>query len=507
MEKRLGLAIGLSLLVMVVWSALVVKPQHIENNNVVGSRAKIETPAAAPLPAQSSISAAVQPTSGPIVDFVAPLFVVSFDEQRAAIKHVKFKEGLPYTLSLGSGFLVGDPSWVFQKSNSDAESITFTYRSASTTVIKTYSFPKAPYSIRLEVTITNESSAPLQLRLPVILTSLDIAPSNPQTRFFDAAAGTADKVAHYSIQKPKEIAGVHFIAFRDQYFCGIVQPGSGAYSGWITKVSNLNSQIGLTSDELSILPGSKIGQSFEGYLGPQNVKLISAVKPAWAAIVHYGFFDFISQILLQTLEMIQKVVHNWGVAIIILSLLIYGILFPLTMKQMKSMKDMQMVQPKVEALRAQYKDNPQRMNKEVMELYKHHKVNPFGGCLPLILQMPIFFALYQALMRAPQLRGARFLWIKDLSNPDRLFTLPTSLPVIGNEVNLLPVLMSIGMFIQQKASMASASPEQAQQQKLMLIIFPVMFCFIFYHMPAGLVMYWFINSALMLVNQLHLKKS
>ena len=168
---------------------------------------------------------------------------------------------------------------------------------------------------------------------------------------------------------------------------------------------------------------------------------------------------------------------------------------------------MQMVQPKVEALRAQHKDNPQRMNKEIMELYKHHKVNPFGGCLPLILQMPIFFALYQALMRTPQLRGAHFLWIKDLSSPDKLLSLPSAVPVIGNEINLLPILMTIGMFIQQKASMANVSAEQAEQQKIMLIVFPLMFCFIFYHMPAGLVMYWFINSTLMLVNQLRLKKA
>jgi YidC/Oxa1 family membrane protein insertase len=142
------------------------------------------------------------------------------------------------------------------------------------------------------------------------------------------------------------------------------------------------------------------------------------------------------------------------------------------------------------------------MNKEIMELYREHKVNPFGGCLPLILQMPIFFALYQVLMRSVALKGAHFLWIKDLSEPDRLFRLPNSLPILGNDINILPIIMAIGMFVQQKLSMRGASGTAAEQQKMMLVIMPVMFGFIFYRMPSGLVLYWFINSALMLFSQI-----
>ena len=144
------------------------------------------------------------------------------------------------------------------------------------------------------------------------------------------------------------------------------------------------------------------------------------------------------------------------------------------------MKEMQALQPKIEELRKAYKDNPQKLNKEIMQLYKEHKVNPFGGCLPLILQMPIFFALYQALMRSVALKGASFLWIKDLSEPDRLFLLPVSLPVLGNEINILPIVMTIGMFIQQKLSSSSSSGSTAEQQKMMLIIMPLMFGLIFY---------------------------
>ncbi|MDD2680043.1 MAG: YidC/Oxa1 family membrane protein insertase, partial [Candidatus Omnitrophica bacterium] len=159
------------------------------------------------------------------------------------------------------------------------------------------------------------------------------------------------------------------------------------------------------------------------------------------------------------------------------------------------------------ALRKQYKDNPQKMNKEIMELYRTHKVNPFGGCLPLILQMPIFFALYNALMRSVALKGAKFLWIKDLSEPDKLFILPVSLPVLSNEFNILPLIMAIGMFFQQKISSAAASGPSAEQQKIMLIVMPVMFGLIFYRMPSGLVLYWLVNSLLMLGFQLQMNRA
>jgi YidC/Oxa1 family membrane protein insertase len=192
-------------------------------------------------------------------------------------------------------------------------------------------------------------------------------------------------------------------------------------------------------------------------------------------------------------------VHNWGLAIIVLSLIIYIILFPLSLKQMRSMKEMQALQPTIEELRKTYKDNPQKLNKEIMELYREHKVNPLGGCLPLILQIPIFFALYQALIRSIFLKGASFLWIKDLSEPDKLFKINLTGKTL--DINILPILMALEMFIQQKISTTATGTGTSEQQRLMLILFPIMFGFIFYSMPSGLVLYWFINSTLMLIYQ------
>ena len=164
----------------------------------------------------------------------------------------------------------------------------------------------------------------------------------------------------------------------------------------------------------------------------------------------------------------------------------------------------------MEALRKAHKNDAQKLNREVMELYKKYKINPMSGCLPMILQMPIFFALYQVLMRSIELRGAPFLWIKDLSQPDRLIMFKTPILLLGGELNLLPILMAIAMFFQQKLSTpanAGADDQIVQQQKMMAVMMPILFGFLFYRLPSGLVMYWLTNTLLTVAEQeIFLKK-
>ena len=156
----------------------------------------------------------------------------------------------------------------------------------------------------------------------------------------------------------------------------------------------------------------------------------------------------------------------------------------------------------MERLRNEHKDNPQKLNKEMMELYKKYNVNPMGGCLPLLLQMPIFIALYQGLMRSLDLRGARFLWIRDLSMPDAV-RLPFAMPIIGNTFNILPVLMAVAMVFQQQMAMrkGAAGSAQAKQQQQMMIMMPIFFLFIMYNFPSGLVLYWLTNTILTMCEQ------
>jgi YidC/Oxa1 family membrane protein insertase len=299
---------------------------------------------------------------------------------------------------------------------------------------------------------------------------------------------------------------IQFFVLRDRYFCAIITPVANDCKGFIKNMQNRETELGLSFD-INLAPREEKEFVFKVYLGPQESQLLASLNPQWAAIIHYGRFDTISRGLLKVLEFFNKIVGNWGLALIILSIAVYFLLYPLTLKQLRSMKKMQELQPLIEQLRKEYKNNPQRLNKEIMELYRREKVNPLGGCLPFVLQIPIFFALYQGLIRFFPLKGAHFLWIKDLSEPDRLFILPRALPFLGNEVNLLPIFMAGIMFFQQKFTQnPAATTSAAEQQRIMSIIFPFLFGAIFYRMPSGLVLYWTVNTVLMLLNQVWISR-
>jgi len=503
MERRLTLAIALSLLVLMSWSAWVSKTYHPENKEVTTKNAPpINIPYQ---PAPSLVVERVPPPAS-LFKFTQEKLEITFIEPQAAIKEVVFKAYQNYKLPLRNGFFLVDNALLFKKESSSNAAVTFIHRDQNKEITKKFIFSNANYTIDLDIEMQNLSALPLKMNLPLILGALYFDPKNIQARYQEVTVATKDKVLHPNAHKDVDFEKVNFLALRDRYFCALVEPESDNYGGFIRKISPQESEIGLKPTEITLLPGQSTKQKFRIYLGPQELKIINHVKPEWSTVVYYGTFDFISQMLLRLLGFLFQLVHNWGLAIVILSLVIYAVLYPLTLKQMRSMKEMQALQPQIEELRKTCKDNPQKLNKEIMELYRQHKVNPMGGCLPLILQIPIFFALYQALLRSVVLKGANFLWIKDLSEPDRLFLLPKSLPIIGNEINILPVIMAIGMFSQQKLSMAKSGGAAAEQQKLMLIMFPLMFGFIFYRMPAGLVLYWFINSTLTLIYQFRISQ-
>lgn len=502
MEKRTLLAIALCLLVLLSWSAFMGK---------FAQKAPVPAPAISqPALTEPQVAPPVAPTPEPSpaasLEFSQDKFKLIFIEPWAAIKEATFKDYRSAKFPLHSAFSRLDKSLDFRKQEMSKERVIFVYRDQNKEIFKRFIFHNASYSIELEIETRNLSSQPLKLECPLIIGELDFNKDQNQARFFDLAVALKEKTLHLNGRKEMALEGVRFLAIRDRYFCLIAQPDIEA-NVFLQKVTPSVTQIVMSAKAVLLAPGEKHQEKIHIYLGPQDLQLISKVKPEWATIVHYGTFDFIAQLVLQLLGVFYRVVHSWGWAIVILSLAIYLLLFPFTLKQMRSMKEMQALQPRIEELRKAYKDNPQKLNKEIMELYREHKVNPLGGCLPLLLQMPIFFALYQALMRSVALKGANFLWIKDLSEPDRLFILPNSLPILGNEINLLPIVMAIGMFIQQKISLAGASGSSAEQQKLMLILMPLMFGLIFYHMPAGLVLYWLINSTLMLFYQVRINRA
>ena len=502
MEKRILLAFALSMAILLIWSNFVNKQTLPPVPGVPSPAEKVQVTPELAIPA-----AEIPSTSLTFSKINQDKTEITLVDAQGAIKEVIFKAYQSYSFPLKYGLLLKDPLLNFTKEAAPADTAVFIGSDNNKRVLKQFNFHNSNYTIELSIEIQNISNSPLTINMPLALGVLNFSGDQNKARFQDVTVEQKEKISRPSPQKDATFPDLKFLSIRDRYFCGIIVPPSGNYTGYIKKIAPQESEVGVLFPNIVLAPGEKTKQQFRIYLGPQDLQIINQADPSWTAVMNYGMFDAIAQILLQAIGFLYRLVHNWGLAIIILSLLIYAILYPLSAKQMHSMKAMQALQPRVEEIKRAYKDNPQKQNKEIMELYRQNKVNPLGGCLPMLLQLPIFWALYQALIRSIALKGAHFLWIKDLSEPDRLFILPSSLPFIGDQINILPVLMGIGMFVQQKLTSGSMAGSQAEQQKLMLILFPIMFVFIFYHMPSGLVLYWFVNSILMLLYQLKIHRN
>ncbi|MBF0252880.1 MAG: membrane protein insertase YidC [Candidatus Omnitrophica bacterium] len=303
---------------------------------------------------------------------------------------------------------------------------------------------------------------------------------------------------------------VNFAAISNRYYSVIVKPFDAEKGITLTGDGKEGQKIVFNGFEAGLAPSESVSNELFMYFGPTVDNELKEYGYGFEKVVNYGIFSPISIGLVKMLRFFHKVTNNWGVAILLLTFVVNVISFPLTKKSFTSLNKMKTLQPHMEKLKKLHKDNPQKLNKEMMELYKKYNVNPFGGCLPMLLQIPIFIALYQGLIKAVELKGASFLWIKDLSGPEAVH-IPMTLPFIGNSINVLPLLMVVMMFFQQKIQGAqqvgATSDEQAQQQKMMMTIMPVFFGFLFYSMPSGLVLYWLTNTTLMTLEQIYLKKT
>ncbi len=213
-------------------------------------------------------------------------------------------------------------------------------------------------------------------------------------------------------------------------------------------------------------------------------------------VVKQGVFFGITRILWAILKFLYRITHNWGMSIVLLAILFSLAFLPLTIKSYTAMKKLQAMQPEMRALQEKYKDDPQKLNQELVLLYAKYGVNPLSGCLPLLLQLPVFFALYPLLLNTYEFKGASFLWIRDLSQPDVVFS-------IGDfDIHLLPLVVVGIMTLQQRFS----SSGQTQQNQMLMLIFPILFLLIFYNMPSGLVLFWLVMSLINIVQQLFIIK-
>ncbi len=296
-----------------------------------------------------------------------------------------------------------------------------------------------------------------------------------------------------------------YAGVKNRYFAAVLQPlteQAGIRSVLLERISenNITASLDLTTEQIPA--GGTGSRRFLLLVTPRLPERLREYKGYhFGALLHQGMLGPIKKVLTWLLQMFHKVIPNYGVAIILLTLCVRGMLHPLTRKSQRAMFKMQKLQPLVKATQEKYKHDKRLQQQETMKLYREHGANPFGGCLPMLLQLPIFIGLWRSLYENANLRHAPFiLWIQDLSKADNLFDLPAALPVLGSSFNLLPLLCAIVMVVQQKLSPKSKDPQAQQQQKIMMFM-PVFFAVMLYSMPAGLMMYFLCSSSFGLLEQ------
>lgn len=310
---------------------------------------------------------------------------------------------------------------------------------------------------------------------------------------------------------------VDWVAAKNKFFVQILTPEGGANAfdlsvlreGEGKKKVAAEVSAALQFDEELIAANETFTRATRAYIGPKDFGFLKTQGMEQTEVMEFksiGFWKFMNPIMYPIKRaLLWGLIHfapfgNYGIAILLLTIIIRVLFWPLTHKGTESMKRMQALQPQMKAIKEKYKDNPQRQQQETMALYKEHKVNPMGGCLPMFIQIPVFIALFSVLRSAIELRFSKFLWISDLSEPENLFA--GMIPVIGS-LNILPLLMSATMMWQQKLTPTAGD---AQQQKMMAVMMPVMMLFFFYSMPSGLVLYWTTSQVLMIAQMLIRKK-
>jgi YidC/Oxa1 family membrane protein insertase len=388
------------------------------------------------------------------------------------------------------------------------DSLTFRWTSPQgLTLLKTYNFSYGSYRIDLTIQVINQSSTPLDDNLALILKNRFVPSQDNASSFqgvLDLIGGQFKERPLSKIEKEEVLTGkIQWGAISDTYFMeGVIPLEDQTVSMKVSKSDPELLKLAFVSAPLVLPPQSEKKISYALYFGPRDTKILEPLGMELDKAVNFGFFDIIAKPLLWVLRFFNGFFHNYGWSIILLTILIKIIFWPLTHKSYKSMKDMQKIQPKIAKLREKYKDNREKLNQETMALYKTYKVNPMGGCLPMVIQIPVFFALYSLLGYAIELRHAPFLlWINDLSAPDRL-SIGMQIPYVGDGIPVLTLFMGASMFIQQKMTPTTGDPAQAK----MMLFLPVIFTFMFINFAAGLVLYWLINNILSIGQQYYINK-
>jgi YidC/Oxa1 family membrane protein insertase len=394
----------------------------------------------------------------------------------------------------------------------ESQKISFFWKSDNDVVIeKAYHFSPDSYVIGLDVTIKNGSDRSIQDKLYVALKGK--VPDDKRVYGFEGPSALVnDDLEEVDIDdiadKNTYTGSLKWITLQDRYFMTSLIPDHAeeeasmrlyVKEGGLIEAQYLNP----VSD---IRPGTQQTYQYSLFFGPRSMKILGEVGHDLSKALNFGFFDIIAKPCVWLMNKLYAVIPNYGIAIIILTMLIKLILWPLGSKSYKSMSEMKKIQPLMKEIREKHKNDKKKMNEEVMSLYRTYKINPLGGCLPMVVQLPVFFALYRMLYQAIELRHAPFFWwIDDLSAPDRLGRLPIDhIPFMEPPygIPVLTIIMGATMLLQQKMSPPMGDPMQAK----MMMFMPLIFTVIFINFSSGLVLYWLVNNVLSISQQYYIQK-
>lgn len=531
MEKRAFIAVGLSIAVFYLFSMIFgpdkqkVQPSTTQSASLASNNsvAPVQQPSA--LQVVAAEAGKSLPTNVPQKDIIVEtdLYTAVFSSRGASLKNLTLKNyreentATAKKVTLGSDsdpsifsfatrasginlpdstIFVPDSDGIKLEKNGSGK-LTFNYISGQGyTVRKVYTFSSAAYGIKLETQVFNNSAAPLVGAVQHIMTY----PAEPKVKNnrYDTAGAYLFSDNTLQSNKIKDVASaskrydkaIQWAGFADKYFMNSILADNGSIAAVELKKNGAGffEQV-ISSPQFTINPGQSATSTHRLFVGPKDIDVLKGQGNSLEQSLDLGWFTVIAKPLLYSLKFFYKYVGNYGIAIIIITIILKMFFFPLTHKSYKSMKGMQKIQPEMTKLREKYKDDKDSMNKAVMELYREHKVNPMGGCLPMVVQIPVFFALYKSLMFSIELRHAPFfLWVTDLADKDPYY--------------VTPVIMGITMFVQQKMTPSQMDP---MQQKMMLAL-PVVFTFMFLSFPSGLVLYWLVNNVLTIGQQMYINK-
>jgi len=367
-------------------------------------------------------------------------------------------------------------------------------------LVKTYTFTRGSYVINVDQQIQNVGATDVNPTLYMELVRDDSPVETP--RFSHTFIGPAvyssehhfQKISFSDIDKDKAdftpSANNGWIAMVQHYFASAwIPPADAQRDVYVNKFGGNLYRVGVKLPVGMLAPGKSKDIDSRLFAGPEEERMLAAIAPGLDLVKDYGWVTIIAKPLFWLLEKIHTLLGNWGWSIIVLTLLIKAVFFPLSAASYKSMARMKEMSPRMTALRERFKSDPQKMNAALMELYKTEKINPLGGCLPVVIQIPVFISLYWVLLSSVEMRGAPWiLWIKDLSQPDPFY--------------ILPVLMAVSMFLQTKLNPTPPDPVQAKMMMFMPLAFSVMFFFF----PSGLVLYYVVNNLLSISQQYYITR-